>query len=83
MEAEEGLQFHKKRSPVEVMGETPKEGTTKDVRKEGATKDVDHKEVAEATKEDLFYSTFCPKEDDMWLALEEEVSEIEKFLTNN
>ena len=65
------------------MGETPKEGTTKDVTKEGATKDVDHKEVAEATKEDLFYSTFCPKEDDMWRALEEEMSEIEKFLSNN
>ena len=32
------------------------------------------------TKEDLFYMNFCPTESDMWLALDEEVAAIEKFL---
>ena len=32
------------------------------------------------TKEDMFYMNFCPTEDDMWLALNEEVDAIEKFL---
>ena len=71
------LQFHKKKSSV--GRNTPKEGTTKDVvTTEGATKEV---EDEYSTREDDFYSNFCPKEDDLWRSLEEEVAAIQQFLS--
>ena len=36
----------------------------------------------ELTDEELFYSTYIQKSDDMWEALDEEVKEIEKFFLN-
>ena len=87
------LQFHKKKSLIEVVGRNnPKDVVPEEVAedtKECTTKDVVPKEVAEATKEDElystkedeFYSNFCPKEDDLWRALDEEIEQIEQFLS--
>ena len=42
----------------------------------------EEKDAKELTDEELFYSTYIQKFDDMWEALEEEVTAIEKFFLN-
>ena len=50
---------------------------------EPSVENKDSKEIQdELTDEEIFYSTYIQKSDDMWEALDEEVKEIEKFFLN-
>ena len=50
-------------------------GGDEDKRSIEPSKEIEDK----LTDEELFYSTYIQKSDDMWEALDEEVKEIEKF----
>ena len=53
-------------------------GGDEDKRSIEPSKEIEDK----LTDEELFYSTYIQKSDDMWEALDEEVEEIEKFFLN-
>ena len=59
----------RKRSAAEMLG------GDEDKRSIEPSKEIEDK----LTDEELFYSTYIQKSDDMWEALDEEVKEIEKF----
>ena len=69
------LTHARKRSEAEMLG-----GDEDKRINEPSVENKDSKEIQdELTDEEIFYSTYIQKSDDMWEALDEEVKEIEKF----
>ena len=69
------LTHARKRSAAEMLG-----GDEDKRISEPSVENKDSKEIQdELTDEEIFYSTYIQKSDDMWEALDEEVKAIEKF----
>ena len=74
----DSAQHARKRSAAEMLG-----GDEDKRISEPSVENKDSKEIQdELTDEEIFYSTYIQKSDDMWEALDEEVKEIEKFFLN-
>ena len=66
-----------KRSAAELLGgDKKRRKVEEDDQQRRKVEEIDAKELSE---EEIFYSTYIQKSDDMWEALEEEVNAIEKF----